>query len=228
MLARQQKINTTLKPDHTVNSFVSFRRYLISMAIFPLLLCLRLRHDVLPGTIRPLLLSIALMLVYIWFRFELPFAIGAIIALMHDVILTLGMFALFGLEFNLAIVAAILLIVGYSMNDTVVVYDRVRENLRKYKKMPLIELLNVSVNDTLSRTVMTSLTTLLALTALLIFGGEVIRDFTIAMIWGVVVGTYSSVFVASAILMYVRPGTGTNEPLWATQFSVEVWGTGSL
>lgn len=157
-----------------------------------------------------MILAIALMLVYIWFRFELPFAIGAIIALVHDVLLTLGMFALFGLEFNLAIVAAILLIVGYSMNDTVVVYDRVRENLRKYKKMPLIELLNVSVNDTLSRTVMTSLTTLLALAALLIFGGEVIRDFTIAMIWGVVVGTYSSVFVASAILMYVRPGTGAN------------------
>ena len=157
-----------------------------------------------------MVLAIALMLVYIWFRFELPFAIGAIVALMHDVLLTLGMFALFGLEFNLAIVAAILLIVGYSMNDTVVVYDRVRENLRKYKKMPLVELLNVSVNDTLSRTVMTSLTTLLALAALLIFGGEVIRDFTIAMIWGVVVGTYSSVFVAGAILMYVKPGTGTN------------------
>ena len=157
-----------------------------------------------------MVLSIALMLVYIWFRFELPFAIGAIIALMHDVILTLGMFALFGLEFNLAIVAAILLIVGYSMNDTVVVYDRVRENLRKYKKMPLIELLNVSVNDTLSRTVMTSLTTLLALAALLIFGGEVIRDFTIAMIWGVVVGTYSSVFIAAAALMTVKPGAGTN------------------
>ncbi|MEE8173032.1 MAG: protein translocase subunit SecF [Alphaproteobacteria bacterium] len=156
-----------------------------------------------------MILAIALMLIYIWFRFELPFAIGAIIALVHDVLLTLGMFSLFGLEFNLASVAAILLIVGYSMNDTVVVYDRVRENLRKYKKMPLVELLNVSVNDTLSRTVMTSLTTLLALGALLIFGGEVIRDFTIAMIWGVVVGTYSSIFVASAILMYVRPGTGT-------------------
>ncbi|MBT3926513.1 MAG: protein translocase subunit SecF [Rhodospirillaceae bacterium] len=157
-----------------------------------------------------MVLSIALMLVYIWFRFELPFAIGAIIALVHDVVLTLGMFALFGLEFNLAIVAAILLIVGYSMNDTVVVYDRVRENLRKYKKMPLVELLNVSVNDTLSRTVMTSLTTLLALAALLIFGGEVIRDFTIAMIWGVVIGTYSSVFIAAAALMTVKPGTGTN------------------
>ncbi len=157
-----------------------------------------------------MVLSIALMLIYIWFRFELPFAIGAIIALMHDVLLTLGMFSLFGLEFNLAIVAAILLIVGYSMNDTVVVYDRVRENLRKFKKMPLVELLNVSVNDTLSRTVMTSLTTLLALAALLIFGGEVIRDFTIAMIWGVFVGTYSSIFVASSILVYVKPSSGTN------------------
>ncbi len=157
-----------------------------------------------------MVLSIALMLVYIWFRFELPFAIGAIIALMHDVLLTLGMFSLFGLEFNLAIVAAVLLIVGYSMNDTVVVYDRVRENLRKFKKMPLVELLNVSVNDTLSRTVMTSLTTLLALAALLIFGGEVIRDFTIAMIWGVFVGTYSSIFVASSILVHVKPSSGTN------------------
>ncbi len=157
-----------------------------------------------------MVLAIALMLVYIWFRFELPFAIGAIIALLHDVLLTIGMFALFGLEFNLAIVAAILLIVGYSMNDTVVVYDRVRENLRKYKKMPLIDLLNLSVNDTLSRTVMTSLTTLLALGALLIFGGEVIRDFTIAMIWGVVVGTYSSIFVAGSVLIYVKPGAGAN------------------
>jgi len=157
-----------------------------------------------------MVLSIALMLVYIWFRFELPFAIGAIIALMHDVLLTLGMFSLFGLEFNLAIVAAILLIVGYSMNDTVVVYDRVRENLRKFKKMPLVELLNVSVNDTLSRTVMTSLTTLLALAALLIFGGEVIRDFTIAMIWGVFVGTYSSIFVAGSVLVHVKPGKGMN------------------
>lgn len=157
-----------------------------------------------------MVLAIALMLVYIWFRFELPFAIGAIIALLHDVLLTVGMFALFGLEFNLAIVAAILLIVGYSMNDTVVVYDRVRENLRKYKKMPLVDLLNLSVNDTLSRTVMTSLTTLLALVALLIFGGEVIRDFTIAMIWGVLVGTYSSVFVAGSVLVYVKPGKGTS------------------
>ncbi len=152
--------------------------------------------------------SVFLMLVYIWFRFELPFAIGAVIALLHDVLLSLGIFAALGLEFNLPIVAAILLIVGYSMNDTVVVYDRVRENLRKYKAMPLLDLLNLSVNETLSRTVITSATTLLALLALLIFGGAVIRDFSFAMIWGVIVGTYSSVFVAGALLLYVQPQRG--------------------
>ena len=152
--------------------------------------------------------SVFLMLVYIWFRFELPFAIGAVVALIHDVLLSLGIFAALGLEFNLPIVAAILLIVGYSMNDTVVVYDRVRENLRKYKTMPLVALLNQSVNETLSRTVITSVTTLLALFALLIFGGAVIRDFSFAMIWGVIVGTYSSVFVAGALLLYVQPQRG--------------------
>jgi preprotein translocase SecF subunit len=149
--------------------------------------------------------SVILMLVYIWFRFELPFAIGAVVALIHDVVLSLGIFAALGLEFNLPIVAAILLIVGYSMNDTVVVYDRVRENLRKYKSMPLLALLNKSVNETLSRTVITSATTMLALLALLIFGGAVIRDFSFAMIWGVIVGTYSSIFVAGALLLYIQP-----------------------
>ena len=152
--------------------------------------------------------SVFLMLVYIWFRFELPFAIGAVIALIHDVLLSLGIFAALGLEFNLPIVAAILLIVGYSMNDTVVVYDRVRENLRKYKTMSLLELLNQSVNETLSRTVITSVTTLLALLSLIIFGGAVIRDFSFAMIWGVIVGTYSSVFIAGALLLYVQPQRG--------------------
>ena len=152
--------------------------------------------------------SVFLMLVYIWFRFELPFAIGAVIALMHDVLLSLGIFAALGLEFNLPIVAAILLIVGYSMNDTVVVYDRVRENLRKYKTMPLLDLLNQSVNETLARTVITSLTTLLALLSLIIFGGAVIRDFSFAMIWGVIVGTYSSIFIAGALLLYVQPQRG--------------------
>ena len=152
--------------------------------------------------------SVFLMLVYIWFRFELPFAIGAVVALIHDVLLSLGIFAALGLEFNLPIVAAILLIVGYSMNDTVVVYDRVRENLRKYKTLPLLALLNQSVNETLSRTVITSVTTLLALFALLIFGGAVIRDFSFAMIWGVIVGTYSSVFIAGALLLTVQPQRG--------------------
>ena len=145
--------------------------------------------------------ALALMLVYIWFRFEWQFGVGAVAALIHDVTLTVGMFALTGLEFNLTTVAAILLIVGYSMNDTVVVYDRVRENLRKYKQMPLPELLSRSINDTLSRTLMTSLTTLLALVALYVLGGLVIRDFSFAMIWGIVVGTYSSIFIAAPLLI---------------------------
>lgn len=146
-------------------------------------------------------LAIGMMLIYIWFRFEWQFSLGSIVALIHDVIITLGLFAVTRLEFNLAIIAAILTIVGYSMNDTVVVYDRVRENLRKYKKKELAELLDLSINDTLSRTIMTSFTTLLALGALVIFGGEVLRGFTLAMIWGIVIGTYSSIFVASPFLL---------------------------
>lgn len=147
------------------------------------------------------LTAVAIMLIYIWLRFEWHFSVGAVIALVHDVIITLGMFAVTGIEFNLASVAAILTIVGYSINDTVVVYDRIRENLRKYKQLPLPDLLNVSINDTLSRTVMTSVTTLLALVALFVFGGEVIRGFAFAMIWGVVIGTYSSIFVAAPVLI---------------------------
>lgn len=150
-----------------------------------------------------LLLALVAMLAYIAFRFEWKFSVGAVGALTHDVILTFGFFALTGLEFNLSIVAAILTIVGYSMNDTVVVYDRVRENLRKYKKMELSDLLDLSVNETLARTTMTSVTTLLALVALAVFGGAVIAGFTMAMIWGVVIGTYSSVFVASPILLFL-------------------------
>lgn len=151
------------------------------------------------------LVSMVLMLIYVWFRFELPFGVGSIIALIHDVIFTLGIYSLSGFEFSLSTVAAILLIIGYSMNDTVVVYDRVRENLRKYKAMPLRNLIDISVNDTLTRTIMTSMTTLLALLALLIFGGEVIRPFAFAMFIGVLIGTYSSIFVASASLLYIRP-----------------------
>ncbi len=143
------------------------------------------------------------ILIYIWLRFEWHYSVGAIAALVHDVILTIGMFAITGIEFNIASVAAILTIVGYSINDTVVVYDRIRENFRRYKKMEVKDLLDKSINETLSRTVMTSVTTLLALVALFIFGGEVIRGFATAMIFGVVVGTYSSIFVAAPILLQI-------------------------
>ncbi|WOF73905.1 protein translocase subunit SecF [Parvibaculaceae bacterium PLY_AMNH_Bact1] len=146
-------------------------------------------------------IAVILMLVYIWFRFEWQFSVGAVLALVHDVLLTIGIFSIFQLEFNLSIIAAILTIVGYSMNDTVVVYDRVRENLRKYKKLDLGDLLDRSINETLSRTAMTSITTLLALLALYVFGGEVIRGFTFAMMWGVFIGTYSSIFIAAPLLM---------------------------
>ncbi len=152
------------------------------------------------GTIA-VLAAVAAVLIYIWFRFEWQFAVGSVLALVHDVVLTIGVFCALQLEFNLSIIAALLTIVGYSLNDTVVVYDRIRENLRKYKQKPISELLDLSINETLSRTTLTSLTTLLALLALYIFGGEVIRGFTFAMIWGVVVGTYSSIFVASPLLM---------------------------
>ncbi|XDZ70822.1 protein translocase subunit SecF [Alphaproteobacteria bacterium LSUCC0744] len=140
------------------------------------------------------------IMVYIWFRFEWQFSIAAILALTHDVLTTVGLFALTSFEFNLATVAAILTIAGYSINDTVVVFDRVRENLRRYKSYSLVDILNKSLNETLSRTIMTSVTTLLALGAIVIFGGAVLRDFAIAMIWGVLIGTYSSVFVAVGLL----------------------------
>ena len=147
-------------------------------------------------------LAIGAVLIYIWLRFEWQFAAGAVLALVHDVVLTIGIFSELEIKFDLAIIAALLTIVGYSLNDTVVVFDRVRENLRKYKKRPLNEVLNLSINETLSRTFMTSVTTLLALIALFVLGGDVIRGFVFAMIWGVIVGTYSSIFVASAILLY--------------------------
>ena len=146
-------------------------------------------------------LAVLAVLIYIWLRFEWQFALGAVLALIHDVALTVGVFSELQIRFDLAIVAALLTIVGYSLNDTVVVFDRVRENLRKYKKKPLKEVLNLSINETLSRTVMTSVTTLLALISLFVLGGDVIRGFVFAMIWGVLVGTYSSIFVASAVLL---------------------------
>ena len=163
--------------------------------------------------VRAVSYAILAILIYIWFRFEWQFGLGAVIALLHDVLTTIGLFALLGLEFNLSTVAAILTIAGYSINDTVVVYDRVRENLRKYKKLSLEELLNNSINQTLSRTVITSLTTLLALFTLYFLGGEVIRDFSFAMIWGVFIGTYSSICLAVPILLYLNIRRGGKAPL---------------
>ena len=166
------------------------------------------------GTIAVIVSLLAIM-VYIWFRFEWQFALGAVLATMHDVILTIGMFAVLQIEFSLSSIAAILTIVGYSLNDTVVVYDRIRENLRKYKKKPIRELLDMSINDTLSRTVLTSVTTLLALLALYFLGGEVLSGFTFAMIFGVLVGTYSSIFIAAPVLILfkLRPGAmDRNDP----------------
>ena len=165
--------------------------------------------------------AIFAVLFYIWLRFEWQFSVGAVAALIHDIVLTIGIFSLLQIKFDLAIIAALLTIVGYSLNDTVVVFDRVRENLRKYKKMELQKVLNLSINETLSRTVMTSVTTLLALISLFVLGGDVIRGFVFAMIWGVIVGTYSSIFIASNILLrlgvkrdWSKPSAGAG-----TQFS---------
>jgi len=149
-------------------------------------------------------LSLAAMLFYIWIRFEWQFSLGAILALFHDVIITLGLFSLFSLEINLSIVAAVLTIVGYSMNDTVVIYDRVRENLKKFSDIKIFELTNISINETLSRTIITSVTTLLALVSIYLFGGEILRGFSLAMIMGVVFGTYSSIYIANPILVKLR------------------------
>ena len=148
--------------------------------------------------------ALGAMLFYIWIRFEWQFSIGAIFALFHDVILTIGVFSLFGLEINLSIVAAILTIVGYSMNDTVVIFDRVRENLKKFIDIKIFELTNISINETLSRTIITSATTLLALLSIFIFGGEILKGFSLAMILGVIFGTYSSIYIANPILVYLR------------------------
>ena len=149
-------------------------------------------------------LSLAAMLLYIWIRFEWQFSLGAILALFHDVILTLGIFSLFSLEINLSIVAAVLTIVGYSMNDTVVIFDRVRENLKKYADIKIFELTNISINETLSRTIITSITTLLALLSIYLFGGEILKGFSLAMILGVIFGTYSSIYIANPILVLLK------------------------
>jgi preprotein translocase subunit SecF len=148
--------------------------------------------------------ALTLMLIYIWIRFEWQFSLGAILALFHDVLVTLGLFSLLGLEINLSIIAAVLTIVGYSMNDTVVIFDRVRENLRKYSDIKIYDLTNISINETLSRTLITSITTLLALLSIFFFGGEILKGFSLAMIFGVIFGTYSSIYIANTVLVRLR------------------------
>ncbi len=180
--------------------------------------------ELVQSAVLSVVLALVGILFYIWLRFEWQFSVGAVLALVHDVVLTIGIFSILQIRFDLAIIAALLTIVGYSLNDTVVVFDRVRENLIKYKKRPIKEVLNLSINETLSRTVMTSLTTLIALLALFVLGGDVIRGFVFAMIWGVVVGTYSSVFVASAIVLWLGVkrdwGKSTGDQA-GTQFGVK-------
>ena len=164
----------------------------------------KVSSELLKSGIIAIALSLAAMLFYIWIRFEWQFSLGAILALFHDVIITLGLFSLFSLEINLSIVAAVLTIVGYSMNDTVVIYDRVRENLKKFSDIKIYELTNISINETLSRTIITSATTLLALVSIYSFGGEILKGFSLAMIMGVIFGTYSSIYIANPILIKLR------------------------
>ena len=164
----------------------------------------KVSSELLKSGIIAIALSLAAMLFYIWIRFEWQFSLGAILALFHDVIITLGFFSLFGLEINLSIVAAVLTIVGYSMNDTVVIFDRVRENLKRFSDVKIFELTNISINETLSRTIITSVTTLLALVSIYLFGGEILKGFSLAMILGVIFGTYSSIYIANPILVKLR------------------------
>lgn len=168
-----------------------------------------------------ILFSLMGIMIYIWVRFEWQFGVAAIIALAHDAVATIGLFALTQMEFNLSTVAAILMIAGYSINDTVIVFDRIREKLKKYKKMPLIELFNIAINKTLGRTLMTSMTTLLALVALYVFGGEVIQGFVYALIFGILIGTYSSIFVAAPVLLLINIRRSTLEGLNEDDSNVE-------
>ena len=164
----------------------------------------KVSSELLKSSIIAISLSLAAMLFYIWIRFEWQFSVGSIIALFHDVVITLGIFSVLSLEINLSIIAAVLTIVGYSMNDTVVIYDRIRENLNKFNRLSISEIANLSINDTLARTIITSVTTLLALVSIFILGGEILRGFSFAMILGVIIGTYSSIFVASPILKFFK------------------------
>ena len=167
--------------------------------------------ELLESSVIAISLALAAMLFYIWVRFEWQFSVGSIIALFHDVIITLGIFSILSLEINLSIIAAVLTIVGYSMNDTVVIYDRIRENLYKYNKISISDIANLSINETLARTIITSVTTLLALLSIYILGGEILRGFSFAMILGVLIGTYSSIFVASPILKFFKVSYKTLE-----------------
>ena len=188
------KIKTTLNQD--LNEEVNYRRV---ESVGP-----KVSAELLKSGVISIGLALLMMLFYIWFRFEWQFSLGSIIALFHDVIITVGIFSLLSIEINLSIVAAVLTIVGYSMNDTVVIYDRIRENLSKYNKLDVDQISNLSVNETLSRTLITSVTTLLALFSIFILGGEILKGFSFAMILGVLIGTYSSIFVASPVLKYLN------------------------
>ena len=205
----QKENNNKLIPEikknlsESLNSEVNFRRV---ENVGP-----KVSAELLQSGIIAISLSLAAMLFYIWLRFEWQFSIGSIVALFHDVIITLGIFSLLSLEINLSIIAAVLTIVGYSMNDTVVIYDRIRENLGKYHKLDISNIANLSINETLSRTIITSVTTLLALFSIFILGGEILRGFSFAMILGVLIGTYSSIFVASPILKFFKVSYKTLE-----------------
>ena len=205
----QQGNNNKLIPNikqnltDNLNSEINFRRV---ENVGP-----KVSSELLQSGLIAISLSLAAMLFYIWVRFEWQFSIGSIVALFHDVIITLGIFSLLSLEINLSIIAAVLTIVGYSMNDTVVIYDRIRENLGKYHKLNISDISNLSINETLARTIITSVTTLLALFSIFILGGEILRGFSFAMILGVLIGTYSSIFVASPILKYFKVSYKTLE-----------------
>lgn len=167
--------------------------------------------ELIKGGLLAVALSVLFMSAYIWFRFEWQFALGASVALVHDVALTIGLFSITGMEFNLAVVAAVLTIIGYSMNDTVVVFDRVREEMRRHKKTPLRKIIDMSVNETLSRTTMTSLSTLIAIVAFFFLGGEALRGFSLALVFGILIGTFSSIFVAAPVLLYTGAGKGRDK-----------------
>ena len=188
---------------NNLNSEINFRRV---ENVGP-----KVSSELLQSGIIAITLSLAAMLFYIWIRFEWQFSIGSIIALFHDVIITIGIFSILSLEINLSIIAAVLTIVGYSMNDTVVIYDRIRENLNKYNRLNISEIADLSINETLSRTIITSVTTLLALTSIFVLGGEILKGFSFAMILGVLIGTYSSIFVASPVLKFFKVNYKTLE-----------------